>query len=402
MKKISFLALLTIVLTCAFTQYQSGKAVGIAKDTLQISLSLKHGKDTLKASDVVIDVAFKNVSAKAIRLPDIFDNLAANTYVSVSSENNRPIIPVKVAVVDYSPGVVSKYITIAPSKTFKGTISLSDILKARNTAFTGSTYKVELSYINNKGINCIKGTFYSNVVKFSIAQAPIPVVPVAPAVPVITRQTPQTQTAVSNVVTFTAKPFNLPVKPFKPLTKSTNKTGTFKDKRDGQVYTWVRIGKQTWMSQNLNYKTTTGICYSYEGDSTNANKYGMYYSYTAMQTASPKGWHVPSDEEWRQMEIAGGIPADQAAGKGGWNGDDISNFITGGSTGFNVLYSGERRSTKTIYAGERAYFWTTAEPEVQGQSFLLFRRAFIKEYNRILSATQGTGFFLPLRCVKDE
>jgi uncharacterized protein (TIGR02145 family) len=127
----------------------------------------------------------------------------------------------------------------------------------------------------------------------------------------------------------------------------------------------------------------------------------MYYNYAAMQTASPKGWHVPSDKEWQQLEMAGGVPAGEV-GKSGWNGDDISDFLPGGSTGFNVLYSGERKSTKVTYINERAYFWTTAQPEEVGQGFLLYRRIFIKDYNRVMSATQGTGFFLTLRCVKDE
>ncbi|RKR83065.1 uncharacterized protein (TIGR02145 family) [Mucilaginibacter gracilis] len=390
MKKLYIAAITVILFNCAFTSNKALTPAHLANDTLKVSLKVKHANDTLKADNITAQVEFTNVSAAGIRLPGIFKD--ANTYLSVTSGNDRIVTPIKLAMVDYSDESPSKYITLAPRKSFKHTINISDILKSKNVPLAGGTYKLEVCYINNKGADCIKGTYYSNAVTFIVAQTPLTVTLI------VTKQAPQKQVAVSNVVTFTAVKDTLHVKPFKPSTKSTNRTGTFTDKRDGQTYTWVKIGKHTWMSQNLNYKSKVGVSYYYNNDSTNTLKYGVYYSYAALHDAAPKGWHVPTDAEWQDLEIEGGIPATEVT-KMGWNGDDISAFLVGGSTGFNVLYAGRGNNTAPGHVNERAYFWTTREP---GEPLYIFRRIFIKSYNRVMRATQGIAFNLNLRCVKDE
>jgi len=90
------------------------------------------------------------------------------------------------------------------------------------------------------------------------------------------------------------------------MTANELETGTFTDKRDGQVYRTVKMpdGK-VWMAQNLNYKIENSWCY--DNDESNGDKYGRLYTWEAAQKACPTGWHLPYDVEWESlMQAVGG------------------------------------------------------------------------------------------------
>jgi len=139
----------------------------------------------------------------------------------------------------------------------------------------------------------------------------------------------------------------------------------------------VTIGNQVWKSKNLNVdrfrngdpipqaKTAEeweragknrqpAWCY-YDNNPANAEKYGKLYNWYAVSDPrglAPRGWHIPSDEEWATLidylggdEVAGGKMKSKEDWNGNGNGANVS--------GFTALPAGIRYN---IYDYDGSYF----------------------------------------------
>jgi uncharacterized protein (TIGR02145 family) len=159
----------------------------------------------------------------------------------------------------------------------------------------------------------------------------------------------------------------------KDSTPSTD-PNTFVDERDGQKYRWVKIGEQTWMAQNLNFKTETGS-WCYDNADSNCVKYGRLYSWDTAMEICPAGWKLPSREDWDELgATVGGKRIDT-----GWR--DVAkklkstdgwkdyNGTSGNGTddfGFSALPGGHSGSGGNNFGemGYTAYWWTVTEVDI--------------------------------------
>ena len=177
---------------------------------------------------------------------------------------------------------------------------------------------------------------------------------------------------------------------------------------DGNVYPTVIIGEQTWMARNLEvtrYPDGTdipfipqdewwdslrvneqGYCY-YNNLSSYGKTLGALYSWSAavygqdsidpelfpIQGVCPDGWHLPSDGDWKELEMFLGM-TDLTADSTGWRGNVGGKLKSTGIESWLIPNKGATNETRfsALAAGDRfpkgdfnnlhfsTFFWTSS------------------------------------------
>lgn len=103
-------------------------------------------------------------------------------------------------------------------------------------------------------------------------------------------------------------------------------SGTVSD-ADGNTYGTIQIGTQVWMTENL--ATNTADSFFYDDNPSYGPTYGRLYTQAAALSACMPGWHLPSDQEWMELEIYLGMTPDEAATD--WSTNDMRGTDEGGA-----------------------------------------------------------------------
>ncbi|NQU66921.1 MAG: fibrobacter succinogenes major paralogous domain-containing protein [Candidatus Marinimicrobia bacterium] len=204
---------------------------------------------------------------------------------------------------------------------------------------------------------------------------------------------------------------------------------------DGNSYETVLIGNQCWMAENLkvtHYQNgdeipnitndsewgglSVGAYGIYNNDQTNTEVYGNLYNWYAVDDTRdicPEGWHVPSDEEWIDLEMALGMSygdahdtgtrgTDQGSQLAGnvdlWAGGGLENNPAFGSSGFLTFPGGYRYETNGIYCnmGGYGYFWSSTD-----SSNYAWLRGLFCNYSEVQRNYGNKRLGFSLRCVGD-
>jgi uncharacterized protein (TIGR02145 family) len=197
-------------------------------------------------------------------------------------------------------------------------------------------------------------------------------------------------------------------------------SGETKDEK-GKNYRKIGLGKQVWMSENLSVSgfrngdsipeaKTAEEWMKYSGDGKaawchvmndpeNDSKYGRLYNWFAVSDPrglAPKGWHIPSYEEWREMinYLGGDIPA---ALKIRESGSSVVDNETS-NLSFSALPGGNR-SGNGIFYGQGSYIYWWSSTEINSTTSYILLLNFVKCEMRSLSMGKPSG--LSVRCVKN-
>lgn len=211
-------------------------------------------------------------------------------------------------------------------------------------------------------------------------------------------------------------------------------TGTVTDV-EGNVYTTAKIGDQWWMTQdlkvtsfrsgtaipkiennqNLDWANATSPAYSEYSDLAPGFLYNYYTINIDSEEIAPEGWHIPTDEEWKTLEVFLGMPASELD-ETNWRGTDEGDKMKlGGGEGW-TLFDGVSASNESGFSAfggsarffegqlgipglkQSAFYWSSTENGNQKAyyRYLDYKKSGIFRY----FGQYNYGF--AIRCVKDN
>lgn len=113
----------------------------------------------------------------------------------------------------------------------------------------------------------------------------------------------------------------------------------FTDTRDNKEYKTVKIGNQVWLAENFAFKPKQGNFWAYNNDETLVKEYGLLYDWQTANEICPKGWHLPSYDEW--IELYNSLKDDGNSDGVGIKLKSSTHFRGGkNSSGFTAIPSG--------------------------------------------------------------
>lgn len=222
----------------------------------------------------------------------------------------------------------------------------------------------------------------------------------------------------------------------------------FIDSRDENIYRIVKIGNQCWMAENLRFLPNVSpanngsaslphyYVYNYNGTDVAQAKssinnryfiYGVLYNFPAVMNGAsssnsnpsgvqgpcPDGWHVPSDQEWKELEINLGMSSSSSDSTGlrgnnegskmamenaGWFPGALISDDSLGVSGFDLRPAGSRGTNGMFdFEGQWGVWWTCTDSPSQKVWYRSLNRSFTGVYRN--ESIMEVGY--SLRCLRN-
>jgi uncharacterized protein (TIGR02145 family) len=127
----------------------------------------------------------------------------------------------------------------------------------------------------------------------------------------------------------------------------------------GRIASMRMADGKEWTTTNLNVNVQPSYCY---GDAEqNCRRYGRLYPWESARRACRSlgdDWRLPSDDEWRQLAKRYGGVMDDSADKGR---AAFIALLTGGTSGFNAVFGGNRWDGQYARLEEHGLYWTASD-----------------------------------------
>jgi len=179
---------------------------------------------------------------------------------------------------------------------------------------------------------------------------------------------------------------------------------------------WLAVGTQVWGKYNLNVGTiVTGVTtqtnnavlekYCYDDITSNCMTYGGLYQWDeAMQYITtegtqgicPTGSHIPSDNDWKILEVQLGMTQLQTDVANDWRGTDQGTQLKpGGTSGLNMPLAGYRY-TDGSFLGLSSYAYLRSSSELSTSAW---RRDLYSGYATVKRSMGGKAGGISVRCL---
>jgi len=204
---------------------------------------------------------------------------------------------------------------------------------------------------------------------------------------------------------------------------------------DGNIYETVKIGNQWWMAENLRvtkfndgspiafipvvsgadsmWSNAGSAAYCFINDSLLGCLYNAHV-FMGDKNIAPEGWHVPTDDEWRELEKTIGMSDEEIVQTGwrgvaeanalasqynvGWPANDQDAGLYGSNYyGFNAIPANVRgHDGRTNTQNNSAWWWCKSTQ--QGQYYY---RTIDTYHQSIFRQVTLPAYGMSIRCVKD-